>query len=177
MKLPTHPVAGTLSCSRPKTYRSLAMRGDFVDPELGVLAAAAAATLVQLLATDLWTKGKDAMGTLWRRMRPDRAERIEASLADSREDLLAARECGDDATGQVLVSQWEAQLRGLLVAQPEAAGLLRELLDHTLRPALIAVTGPQATTTTTTIRADARDHSQSFAAGGNITVHTAPPGA
>lgn len=146
-----------------------------MDPELGVLATTVATTLVQLLTTDAWAKAKDAMGTLWRRMRPERAERITAALQDSREDLLGALERGDDTAGQEVVSQWEAQLRGLLAAQPEAGELLRELLERELRPALIAVSGPQATTTTTTIRADARDHSQSFAAGGNITVHATPP--
>lgn len=145
-----------------------------MDPELTALAATAAATLVQLLATDAWTKAKDAAGTLWRRVRPERAERIEAAVQDSREDLLAALERGDEGAGQELVRQWDAQLRGLLAAEPQAGDLLRELLQWELRPALIAASGPQAIATATTIRADARDHSQSFAAGGSITVHTTP---
>jgi hypothetical protein len=146
-----------------------------VDPELTALASAAAVTLVQLLTTDAWTKAKDAMGTLWRKVRPERADRIAAAVTDSRDDLLAAVERGDgDAGKEQLVSQWEAQLRGLLAAEPQAGDLLRDLLDRELRPALIQVSGPQTTTTTTTIKASARDHSQSIAAGGDITFHNAP---
>jgi hypothetical protein len=144
-----------------------------VDPELTALASAAAVTLVQLLTTDAWTKAKDAVGTLWRRVRPERADRIEAAVEDSRDDLLAALERGDGEAGQELVSQWDAQLRGLLAADPQAGDLLRELLERELRPALIAVSGPQ-TTTTTTVRSDARDHSQSIAAAGNVTIHNTP---
>lgn len=144
-----------------------------MDPELTALASAAAVTLVQLLTTDAWTKAKDAVGTLWRRVRPERADRIEAAVEDSRDDLLAALERGDGEAGQELVSQWDAQLRGLLAADPQAGDLLRELLERELRPALIAVSGPQ-TTTTTTVRSDARDHSQSIAAAGNVTIHNTP---
>jgi len=64
-------------------------------------------------------------------------------------------------------------LRALLAAEPELADLLRELLDRDLRPALIAITGPNTTTTSNTIKATAKDHSQSIAAGGNVTIHNA----
>jgi hypothetical protein len=146
-----------------------------MDPELAVLASTAAVTVVKLLTTDGWEKAKQALGTLWRRTRPERAERIEAAVVDDRKDLLAARGRGDavaEGVGEELVTQWDSQLRALLTAYPETADLLRELLDQELRPTLIAITGPQ-TTTTNTIKAVAKDHSQSIAAGGNVTIRNA----
>jgi hypothetical protein len=146
-----------------------------MDPELAALASTAAATVVKLLTTDGWEKAKQTLGTLWRRTRPERAERVEAAVADGREDLLAARGRGDAAAEGVeeeLVTQWDSQLRALLTACPEAADLLRELLDKELRPALVAITGPQ-TTTTNTIKAVAKNHSQAIAAGGDVTIHGA----
>jgi hypothetical protein len=144
-----------------------------MDPELLALASTAATTVVTLLTTDGWGAAKKALGTLWRRVRPERAERIEAAVSDSREDLLAARERGDDGVEQEIVTQWDSQLRALLAAAPDAADVLRELLERELQPALIAMSGPQTTTSiTTTVRADARDHGQSFASGRDMTVHT-----
>ncbi len=138
-----------------------------MDPELAALASTAAATVVKLLTTDGWEKAKQALGTLWRRARPERAGRIEATASDSREDLLAARERGDDAVERELVTQWDSQIRTLLAADPDAAVLLRELVERELKPALIAITGPQ-TTTTTTIRATAR-HGMAVAIGRDST--------
>jgi hypothetical protein len=141
-----------------------------MDPELVALASTAATTVVKLLTTDGWEKAKQGLGRLWRRVQPERAERIEAAVFDSREDLLTAKERVD--AEQEAVIQWDSRLHTLLAAEPDSADLLRELLERELRPALIAITGPQTTINTTTVRADARDHGQSFAAGGNMTVHT-----
>jgi hypothetical protein len=141
-----------------------------MDPELVALASTAAITVVKLLTTDGWEKAKKGLGTLWRRVQPERAERIEAAVSDSRQDLLTAKERGE--AEQEAVTQWDSRLRTLLAAEPDAADLLCELLERELRPALIAIPGPQTTINTTTVRADARDHGQSFAAGGNMTVHT-----
>jgi hypothetical protein len=143
-----------------------------MDPELTALTTAAATTVVTLLTTDGWARAKQALGTLWRRVHPERAERIEAAVIDSREDVLAARQRGDAAAEQQVITQWESLLRGLLAANAGAADLLSELMRQELQPALAASAGQQVAISTTTIRADARDHSQSFAAGGNMTIHT-----
>lgn len=147
-----------------------------MDPELTALTTAAATTVVTLLTTDGWVKAKQALGTLWRRVHPERAERIEAAVIDSREDVLAARQRGDTAAEEQLVIQWESQLRALLAAEAEAeaeaADLLRELMKQELQPALAASTGQQPTTNTITVRADARNHSQSFASGGKMIIRS-----
>jgi hypothetical protein len=68
-----------------------------MDPELLALASTAAITVVKLLTTDGWEKAKQGLGKLWRRVQPERAERIEAAVFDSREDLLTAKERVDAA--------------------------------------------------------------------------------
>jgi hypothetical protein len=143
-----------------------------MDPELTALATAAATTVVTLLTTDGWAKAKQALGALWRQVHPERAERIEAAVIDSREDVLAARERGDAEAEQQLVIEWESKLRALLAAKAEAADLLRELMKQELQPALAASTGQQTTITTVTVRADARDGSRSFASGGDMTINS-----
>ena len=143
-----------------------------MDPELTALTTAAATTVVTLLTTDGWVKAKQVLGTLWQRVHPERAGRIEAAVVDTREDVLAARQRGDTAAEEQLVIQWESQLRALLAAKAEAADLLRELMKQELQPALEASAGQQSVTNTITIRADARDHSQSFASGGNMIINS-----
>lgn len=133
-----------------------------MDPELVALAGTAATTVVRLLATDGWEKAKQAIGTLWRRARPDRAERVEGAVSDSREDLLAALDRGDDTVERELIAQWDSQIRRLLAADPDAAALLAELIERELKPALAANTVSH--NTTTTVQASAQ-HGMSIAIG------------
>ncbi|MGH3688008.1 MAG: hypothetical protein ACRDSM_23780, partial [Pseudonocardiaceae bacterium] len=62
-----------------------------MDPELTALTAMAATTVVQLLATTAWEQAKNAVGELWRRVHPDRAETVQAELEETRLELLTAR--------------------------------------------------------------------------------------
>ena len=137
-----------------------------MDPELSELATKAAATMIQLLATEAWEQAKSVAGKLWRRARPERAERIEADIADAHDDLLAAGPDSDTATE--LAAQWESKLRTLLAADPALGPLLRRLLDQELTPALPATGSPQPSVTTT---ANARDHGQAIAAGRDVIIN------
>jgi hypothetical protein len=109
-----------------------------VDAELLTLANTAGTTLVTLLATDAWEKSKSAVGALWRRVHPERAEAVQAELVEARAEVLAARADGDDAVGSELVTEWRRRLRRLLTADPTVAAELRRLLDEELTPALSA---------------------------------------
>ncbi|MGY0230923.1 hypothetical protein [Longispora urticae] len=113
-----------------------------MDAELVALASAAGTTVVGLLATDAWQITKTAMGSLWRRVWPQRAEVLEAELVDVRAELLAAREAGDATVAEALVGEWQGRLRRLLAADPQVADELRRLL----REDLAAPTGDQAWT-------------------------------
>jgi len=113
-------------------------RGIAMDAELFALASTASTTVVTLLATDAWEKAKNALGTLWRRVHPERAATIEAELVDARTELLAAHAAGDQQTEQDLVAEWRGRLQRLLTADPRLADELRRLLDEQLIPALPA---------------------------------------
>lgn len=110
-----------------------------MDPELVGLASAAAATVVHLLTTADWERAQTSMGVLWRRVYPDRANRVESELEESREELLAARQDADDpaAAERVeaeLVGEWQGRLRRLLAAEPGLAAELRRILADDLGP-------------------------------------------
>ncbi|HEY9475860.1 MAG TPA: hypothetical protein VIS06_18660 [Mycobacteriales bacterium] len=106
-----------------------------MDAELVELAGTAGTAIVTLLATDVWERTKTAVGGLWRKVHPDRADTVAAELAEARAELLAARAAGDTQTEHDLVGEWQARLRRLLAADPAVADPLRHLLDE-LRPYL-----------------------------------------
>src|SRR5687767_258226 len=73
------------------------------------------------------------MGTLWRRVQPDRAPAVEAELVETREALVTAQRAGHgDATVLELTGEWQQRLRQLLAADPRVAAELRSLLDGDL---------------------------------------------
>jgi hypothetical protein len=104
-----------------------------LDAELVALASAAGTTVVNLLATDAWETAKSAVGTLWRRVQPDRAPAIEAELVETREALVTAQGTGrGDAAVLELTDEWQQRLGRLLAADPRVAAELRSLLDGDL---------------------------------------------
>ena len=94
------------------------------------MASTAATTIVGLLASDGWEQAKKAVGSLWRRVHPERAEMVGAEmvgaeLLETREQVLAARQEGDEHAEQELVGEWHSRLRRLLVADPQLADDLK----------------------------------------------------
>ncbi|MFE3900815.1 hypothetical protein ACFXPY_10740 [Streptomyces sp. NPDC059153] len=93
--------------------------------ELAGLASAAAARLIDLLATDGWGAVKSSVLALWRSAHP---ERVEEELADARGELLQAQQTGDDQELQgLLVAEWQARIIRLMAARPDAVDELRAL--------------------------------------------------
>jgi hypothetical protein len=131
-----------------------------MDAALVALAQSAAATVVPLMATDAWEQVKTALGQLWRRVHPQRAATVEAELAETRADVLAARRSGDMQAEQDLVIAWQARLRQLLAADPQVAAMLTELMEQVLRPALAAQPSINVT-----MHASASGQGQVFQAG------------
>jgi hypothetical protein len=99
-----------------------------VDPELVELTSTAAKTVVTLLVTESWTRVTSAVGALWRRVHPDRAETVEAELAETRAELLTARETGDEQAEVALAQEWQGRIRRLIAADPDAIEELRALV-------------------------------------------------
>lgn len=129
-----------------------------MDSEITSFATDAGATLVTLMATDAWERTREGVLRLWRRVQPDRAETVAATLELDREDLVAANLAGDEETVNELRAQWEGRMRRLLVSQPAAAGELRRLLEE-LAPSHGAPAAPP------TQRATASGHARIYQAG------------
>ncbi|MFE4333403.1 hypothetical protein ACFRQM_29455 [Streptomyces sp. NPDC056831] len=93
--------------------------------ELAGLASAAAARLIDLLATDGWGAVKSSVLALWRSAHP---ERVEEELTDARGELLQARQTGDGEELQgLLVAEWQARIIRLMATRPDAVDELRAL--------------------------------------------------
>lgn len=101
-----------------------------MDPELATLASAAATAVVKALTTTMWEQARAAIGALWRRAHPDRAEAVEAEIADTREQLVQAQQVDDNQAEADLVAEWRSRLRRLLAADPSLADGLRQLVEH-----------------------------------------------
>lgn len=93
--------------------------------ELAGLASAAAARLIDLLATDGWGAVKSSVLALWRSAHP---ERVDEELADARAELLQARQTGDgEELHALLVAEWQARIVRLMATRPDVVDGLRTL--------------------------------------------------
>lgn len=132
-----------------------------MDPQVLVAAQTASATMIALLATDVWERTRDGVVGVWRRFRPEQAESVSASLDDAHTSLLAARERGDEDCELDLTVQWSAPLARLLAHAADAA---REL-DAVLADARSRLSEAQAATVPTI--------NMSATASGNARVYQA----
>ena len=137
-----------------------------MDQELAALTSTVATTVVQLLTTAAWGQAKTAVGRLWQRVRPDLAETVQAELAETRTEALAARQTGDGQLEQALIGEWHSRLRRLVAADPEIVDDLRRIVAE-LGP-LVADAPPQPTTIA--MQATTFGHSQVNQAGRDLHV-------
>ncbi|WP_157986976.1 hypothetical protein [Streptomyces atratus] len=97
---------------------------------------AAGTALVSAMATDAWLQARTATVAMWRRIRPDHADGVEAELDVLRTQVLAAREADDEDTEQALAGAWRMHFQQFLADDPGLAAELRLLLDDHLGPVL-----------------------------------------
>ncbi|MGY4954779.1 hypothetical protein [Streptomyces nigrescens] len=101
-----------------------------MDPQLTAMAQTASATVVALMATDVWQHTRDGVIALWRRVRPGQAEEVGTELEVTRAEILAARQDGDTLGEQALAGEWQGRLRRLLIADPDIAQELLRVLEE-----------------------------------------------
>ncbi|MEU7565602.1 hypothetical protein AB0A99_06200 [Streptomyces fradiae] len=101
-----------------------------MESELAALASLAASAVVSGLATAGWESAQRAIGDLWRRAHPERADTVVAELGEARADVLAARRDGDERAERELVGEWQTRLRRLLATHPEVLPDLRRIVDE-----------------------------------------------
>ncbi|MEC3994465.1 hypothetical protein VSR01_13365 [Actinacidiphila sp. DG2A-62] len=85
------------------------------------------------MATDAWQRTRDGVVAIWRGVHPERAESVADELAQTREELLAARSSDDQQTEIELQVEWRGRIRRLLLADPNSAEELRALLNDVSR--------------------------------------------
>ncbi|MEU8706048.1 hypothetical protein [Streptomyces sp. NPDC048565] len=99
-----------------------------MDAQLIELARNAGATVVTLMATDAWERARDGIVSLWQRAGSSRAGSVQGELEAARDDLLTARDNGDELTEQELRDAWTGRVRRLLTERPDIASDLRRIL-------------------------------------------------
>jgi len=105
-----------------------------VDAELTELAVAGATALVTQMVTDGWAQARDRVAAFFARRRGDDEEAeqqsVQGELEVSRDELVAARDAGDEEAVADVQAEWRNRLRRTLRADPHAAAELRALLDE-----------------------------------------------
>ncbi|MFF2377829.1 hypothetical protein ACFVUW_25925 [Streptomyces xiamenensis] len=142
-----------------------------MDEELASLAASAATSVVDSLATDAWEGVRDDVVRLWTRHDPAAAGTPGSELDAARALLLNT---GRREARPQLVADWEERFRGLLRAEPAAAEALSRLVSEIVAGAGAGGDAPAAaretTVTRTEMRAEASGRAQIYQAGNNITT-------
>ncbi|MFJ7000175.1 hypothetical protein [Streptomyces albidoflavus] len=82
------------------------------------------------MATDAWQRTREGVVAIWRRVYPERADSVAGELAQTRDELLAARSGDDAQTEAELQAEWQGRVRRLLLADPNIAEELRALLNE-----------------------------------------------
>ncbi|MFD7688121.1 hypothetical protein [Streptomyces sp. NPDC059781] len=114
-----------------------------MEAELLTLASVAGTALVNVLTSETWERGRDAVVGLWRRAQPDRTADVESDLAEDRELLSTGDGHPADTTTAstdenplraAAVDAWRARFVRLLARHPELAPELRRMVDEELAP-------------------------------------------
>lgn len=91
---------------------------------------------VAAMATDTWERAREAVASLWRRVRSRRDSSVGDELAGLREQVLAARRDGRAGAEQALAGVWQGWCQDLLRDDPGAAAELSRVLGEILVPML-----------------------------------------
>lgn len=140
-----------------------------MNVELTELTTAASAAMVKLLVTEAWQATRDGVVALWRKVRPDTADRVGLDLDENRAQLLEAADGGDTAAVEAaLGDEWRGRLATLVTVEPSLVADLRQLLDSQLTPALEQVTSNSAGSVR--LSATATEHSTVIQAGNSVSI-------
>ncbi len=131
-----------------------------MDDQLAALAATAATTVVNSLATDAWQQVRTLVARLWHH--PDQTAAVDGELVAARALLLdpAHEEDGSD-----LLAAWRLRFRQLLAADGAAAQALAEVVAE-----LTAGPGEERAARHTQMRATASGNSRVYQSGGDMNI-------
>ena len=130
---------------------------------------AAGTALVTAMATDAWQSARDGALALWRKVRPEQVDVVEAELIEVRGQVLQARRDSDADAEQALAGAWQVRLQRLLRAEPSLAGELKRVLDEVLTPA--PAPADQERIGSLVMKANASGHGRVYQAGRDQTIN------
>ncbi|MFF8913335.1 hypothetical protein ACF08M_08425 [Streptomyces sp. NPDC015032] len=137
-----------------------------MEEQLTTLAATAATTVVNLLATDTWEQVRVLVGRLWQRHRPEQAAAVEDELGIARELLLSP---AHEEDGRDLTATWRVRFRQLLATDQAAARALTELVAELTAGPREEEGGREQAPPRTEMRAQADGDAEIYQAGHNMT--------
>lgn len=132
-----------------------------MDQELAELASTAAITVVKAIATDGWEAVKARIGALWRRAYPQSADVMTIELANTRTEVLCAREADDAEAELEIAGDWQGKFRRLLASHPGLADELRLLVQEQQ---------PLQQAPTTTMTAFTSGHGRTYQSAGDMHI-------
>jgi hypothetical protein len=100
-----------------------------MEAELIALATAGATKFVQQMAGDSWAQARDRLASFLSRHRGSEEDLVEGELEASRRELVSAMQAGDEQTALDVEAEWRTRLRRTLLANPDTASELHEILD------------------------------------------------
>lgn len=120
--------------------------------------------MVAAMATDAWQQARGGLVALWRRVRPDEAQAVDAELSAAQTVLLA-----DDGrvTAAELTEVWQARLLELLLTDQQRTDELAQELDRLTR----SLAPPASRVGSVRMSARATESGRVYQSGGDMTIN------
>jgi hypothetical protein len=131
-----------------------------MDAAALALVTASANSLIALMTSEVWEQAKAGVVALFRRKGESDSVTIENELNESVRELSASLENGDADTVEELRQQWRGKFRRLVVAHPDLASELNELLREWNSLQAEGSTGSPVINQTATARDNGRVYQQ-----------------
>ncbi|MGW5419062.1 hypothetical protein [Streptomyces sp. NPDC003943] len=105
-----------------------------MEAELVALATTGATALVQQMVSDGWERARTRIAAFFAARSGADEEAVGAELEAARDELIRAEQSGDEETAHEARTEahveWRARMRRSLLADPESARELQEILDE-----------------------------------------------
>ncbi|MFF3249427.1 hypothetical protein ACFYWP_00060 [Actinacidiphila glaucinigra] len=133
--------------------------------ELEVLASTAATTLIGLMATDAWQQARSTINRVWRKSRPEQADRVNADLDEAQLTVTQARRNDDDALEAAVLAEWQSRMLRLALTDSAVRADLKAAVRQL--EALARKTAPGSVS----MQADARDHARIYQSAQDMVIN------
>ncbi|MFJ4849199.1 hypothetical protein [Streptomyces sp. NPDC088733] len=136
-----------------------------MSAEVEVLASTAATTLIGLMTTDAWQQARTAISRVWRKSRPEQADRVNADLDEAQLMVTQARQNDDDSLEAAVLAEWQGRMLRLALTDSSARSDLKAAVRQL--EGLARQTAPRSVS----MRADARDHARIYQSAQDMVIN------